>query len=148
MRILNDTDYKLGEVISIILSDPSSIKISPQSIDLSTDTGGEVMTVNPLKSVLLSTNERVEYLPNQCGLYTLRSTMARRGFMLSHPGWVEGGYKGTLTFRILNISEEPIDIQPNERIIQLITFHLDENPEIGYNGVYQNSQGVVGDKYK
>jgi dCTP deaminase len=120
-------------------------RIGPASTDLHTEIedGGSIV-LEPGKSVLLGTQQYVGMEDNQCALLVMRTSAFRKGLALASPGWVDPGYAGQLTFRVTNVVDQPIKIDNNDRIIQMIIFQLDDKPNKPYRGVYQGSVGAVG----
>lgn len=126
---------------NIILGDTG--KLNPASYDFTTNKPVEIIML-PGESLLLSTNERVNMPEHVAGLLVLRTSAFRKGLALASPGWIDPGYTGTLTFRVTNVSDQPIEIGIRERLIQVIFMELDDTPEQIYNGKYQGSTGTVG----
>lgn len=67
-----------------------------------------------------------------------------------HPsaGHIEPGYKGALTFELVNLSKFHYKLVPGMPIAKLFLMQLaSEVPqEHGYNGRYQNAKGPIGMK--
>jgi dCTP deaminase len=85
------------------------------------------------------TRERFE-LPNDLMAFVqLRSTWARKGFMLP-PTIVDAGFKGTLTLEIASFKEQKLPI--GERFAHLIFAKL-TSPSEPYNGKYQNQFNIT-----
>lgn len=99
----------------------------------------------PKTHVLVRTMERVE-LPNDIGGVTkLRSSASRIGMMFNNAGWVDPGFKGTLTLSVFNPNDSPVKIQKGTRFFQLVLFRLDEESD-GYSGKYANQKEITGSK--
>jgi dCTP deaminase len=99
----------------------------------------------PKTHVLVSTKERVE-LPNDVGGITkLRSSASRIGVILNNAGWVDPGFKGTLTLSVFNPNDSPVRIKPGSRFFQLVLLGLDREGE-GYSGRYANQTGITGSR--
>ncbi|MEE9323637.1 MAG: dCTP deaminase [Candidatus Aenigmarchaeota archaeon] len=99
----------------------------------------------PKTHVLVRTIERVE-LPNDVGGITkLRSSLSRIGVMFNNAGWVDPGFKGTLTLSVFNPNNSPIKIKPGMRFFQLILLRLDSESE-GYSGRYTDQAGITGSR--
>lgn len=99
----------------------------------------------PKTHVLVRTMERVE-LPNDVGGITkLRSSLSRIGVMLNNAGWVDPGFKGTLTLSVFNPNDSPVKIKPGTRFFQLILLRLDSESE-GYSGKYADQKEITGSR--
>ena len=95
-------------------------------------------------SYLVHTSEYVRIPETHAALITLKSSMSRQGMFLSHPGWVDPGYEGQLTFGIecFNL----ITVIPDKtKIVQLIFMRLTEKPINPYSvtGRYNKSTGLT-----
>lgn len=85
------------------------------------------------------TRERFE-LPNDLMAFVqLRSTWARKGFMLP-PTIVDAGFKGTLTLEIASFREQILPI--GERFAHIIFAKL-TSPSEPYSGKYQNQFDIT-----
>jgi dCTP deaminase len=99
----------------------------------------------PMTHVLVRTMERVE-LPNDVGGITkLRSSLSRIGVMFNNAGWVDPGFKGTLTLSVFNSNNIPVKIKSGTRFFQLVLLRLDSESE-GYSGRYVNQEDVTGNR--
>ena len=103
------------------------------------------LIIPPKTQVLVRTVERVE-LPNDVGGITkLRSSASRVGLVFNNAGWVDPGFKGTLTLSVFNSNDCPLKIKPGTRVFQLILFRLDRDSG-GYSGRYLNQHEITGSK--
>jgi dCTP deaminase len=99
----------------------------------------------PKTHVLVRTMERVE-LPNDVGgMVKLRSSLSRIGVMLNNAGWVDPGFRGTLTLSVFNPNDSPLKIRGGTRFFQLVLLRLDRESE-GYSGRYLGQREVTGNK--
>jgi dCTP deaminase len=106
-------------------------------------TKGKEVILPPKTHVLLRTLEWVE-LPNDVGGMTkLRSSLSRVGVMFNNAGWVDPGFKGTLTMSVFNANDCPLRIAKGTRFAQLILMRLDRESE-GYAGRYKGQREVTG----
>jgi len=105
----------------------------------------EEIQIPPKTHVLVRTIERVE-LPNDVGgIVKLRSSLSRIGVMLNNAGWVDPGFKGTLTLSMFNANDVPVKIRAGTRFFQLLLLKLDRESE-GYSGKYANQHEITGSK--
>lgn len=94
----------------------------------------------PSEFVLASTVETIE-LPNGWAASVKgRSSIMRMGLFVHNGGWVDPGYKGTITLTIVNVCEKPIVLEPGVGICQLVLEKVDCDSQ--YTGKYQGSTGV------
>jgi len=99
----------------------------------------------PKTHVLVRTIENVE-LPNDVGgMVKLRSSLSRIGVIFNNAGWVDPGFKGTLTLSVFNSKDVPVKIKPGTRFFQLILMRLDKESE-GYSGKYLGQKEVTGNR--
>ena len=72
------------------------------------------------------------------------SSIGRLGLFIQNAGWVDPGFKGTLTLEIFNANRNvPIVLYPGMPIGQIIFQYLKEPVIHGYDGKYQNQQGTT-----
>lgn len=99
----------------------------------------------PKTHALVRTKEHVE-LPNDVGgMVKLRSSLSRIGIIFNNAGWVDPGFKGTLTMSVFNSKDVPVKIKSGTRFSQLILMRLDRESE-GYSGKYLGQKEVTGNK--
>ena len=147
-----------------IIGDPDDECINPASLDLRLG-GHMIMRVSDDKELLDSRNtewnlpdgqqillepgaqwllctEKAFMPVDKAGLFTLKSSMGRRGLFLAHPGWIDPGYEGAITFSVS--VQVPVVMTVGERVGQLIYFDS-EIPRKPYGevGHYQDSIGVT-----
>ena len=128
----NGLDLRIGEEAVILL--PGS-EYSSRKVGIS-----DRLALPPSSVVLLLTLERLELPGDLVAHVNLRSTYARRGFLL--PGTVvDAGYRGRLTLQV-HSPPFPTELTKGERFWHLI-FHESHPASSGYNGRYQDSEGIV-----
>ena len=104
--------------------------------------GGEV-TIPAKTHVLIRSLEYIE-LPNSvAGMAKLRSSLSRVGLVLNNGGWVDPGFRGTLTLSVFNANDCQLKIAKGTRFCQLILMKLDREGE-GYAGKYSGQKKVTG----
>lgn len=157
------SDHSIKEAISdghIEVSPFNKDQIQPASLDVRL--GSEVVenlygkTVNETRDgnivfepgvfYLGHTREEITLPNNIAAQLTGRSSVGRKGVTIHQTaGWIDPGFSGQIVFEIHNISTKAAIFEPGERIGQLVFFELDQ-PSTGYDGKYQDQQGVVGSK--
>ncbi len=73
----------------------------------------------------------------------LRSSLSRIGVIFNNAGWVDPGFKGTLTLSVFNSNSCPVKIKKGTRFAQLILMRLDSESE-GYAGKYSGQRKITG----
>jgi len=104
--------------------------------------GGEVI-LPPKTHVLVRTVEYVELPKDVGGMTKLRSSLSRIGVVFNNAGWVDPGFKGTLTLSVFNSNNYPVKIKSGTRFAQLILMRLDSESE-GYAGKYSGQRKITG----
>jgi dCTP deaminase len=99
----------------------------------------------PKTHVLVRTMERVELPKDVGGITKLRSSLSRIGVMFNNAGWVDPGFKGTLTLSVFNPNDSPVRIKSGTRFFQLVLLRLDSESE-GYSGRYAEQKEITGSK--
>lgn len=99
---------------------------------------GEKADLKPLKTYLFESCEEFNVPEDIAILITLRSTMARNGF-LAPPTVIDAGYKGKVFVAITPVYNS--SLKKGMATHHLIFFKLDERTDKPYNGNYQG--GIV-----
>ncbi len=119
---------------------PASVDLTLGDLHVGVPIVDGKVTLEPGKTALLSTAERVN-MPKDCaGELRLRSSKARAGLMFAG-GWVDPGFVGNLTCAVMATQKLELDI--GSTFIQLIFHEVAEHGEEGYVGRYQDSVGAV-----
>jgi dCTP deaminase len=102
---------------------------------------GSAFVLHPGQFVLTSTLEYVS-IPSSLMAYVIgRSSWGRLGLNIATATMVAPGFKGSITFEMLNMGTVPIGLYPGSRVAQLV-FHTLSQPEAG-----ATSYGSRGSKY-
>jgi dCTP deaminase len=98
---------------------------------------------------LLSTRERIE-LPATCqGEVHGRSSLARKGvFVHVSAGFIDPGFRGQITLECINVSKDPVDLLPGDRVAQIVFTELNQKAENPYSGRYQDQEGATKSRFK
>lgn len=128
--------------------------INPASVDLRISTehivglagwergGAVVCEFLPGDPVLLSTVEFVR-MPGDCaGVLYLKSSMARQGLDCASAGFVDPGFCGELTVKFY--AHRPVAIEDRQRVVQLVLYRMEGDPEELYHGKYLGQRGPTG----
>lgn len=148
--ILPDFKLKLwAEVGGLTPFNPAHI--NPASVDLTMGqsyidlaTGekhqlNEPFELTPGQAILATTNEYIRLPGAYAGSVYLKSSLARQGLDHALAGWVDPGFEGDLTLELH--SHRPVTLMPNQRIVQLVLWIMQMEPDSIYNGRYQGQRG-------
>ena len=99
-----------------------------------------IIQIYPHESVLCGTLEEVSIPKNLAAFITLKSTPQRHGLM-GPVGWIDPGFKGTLTCLIQNTTGDVIDLRFAQRMWNLV-FCKVASVQNGYGGKYQEKTDI------
>jgi len=72
-----------------------------------------------------------------------RSSIGRQGVIVHKTaGWIDPGFTGEITLELMNLGKEPVVLDKDQRVAQLVFFRVDRKSE-GYEGHYQNQTGAT-----
>lgn len=94
-----------------------------------------VLTSNKL--MLLDTLEVVTMPPDHCGMIALKSSMGRMGLEHMHAGFIDPGFRGTITLEMCVVSPWKVTLVKGQRIVQLMLMKMSSPPIHLYSGRYQ-----------
>lgn len=93
---------------------------------------------------LLSTRERITVPAHFQGEIHGRSSLARKGVLIHiSAGFIDPGFEGQITLECINVSPDPVDLMPGDRVAQIVFQSLDRPAENPYSGRYQGQMGVT-----
>jgi len=164
----NSLKEKLGK--EIIIRDIEDHQIQPASIDLRLS--DEFMTVDehhhelidmktpikyreikadtivipPKSFILAKTMEYIEVPLDHVAFVEGRSSIGRLGLFIQNAGWIDPGFKGTITLELFNACNVPIKLEKGRRICQIVFVTMDKKLEEGYKGKYLGQMGVTGSR--
>jgi dCTP deaminase len=99
--------------------------------------------LQPGERYLGHTKETIDLPDHVAAQLAGRSTIGRMGVIVHKTaGWIDPGFKGSITLELMNLSDEPVDLQSGKRVAQLVFFPLD-HPSDGYDGHYQGQKGAT-----
>jgi dCTP deaminase len=107
---------------------------------------GKNVIIPPKSFVLAKTKEHIE-IPLDCTAFVEgRSSIGRLGLFIQNAGYIDPGFKGTITLELFNACNVPIKLESNRRICQLVVLKLDKKIAVGYQGKYLGQQDVTGSR--
>ena len=144
MTVLSDIEIQEAMKTGELKLEPSDLSacLNPAGYDLRCS---EDVVLKPKQYVLLATLERVELGLSLVAFMHIRSSLAREGIIGSF-AVIDPGFRGQLTLHLSNVSNKEIKFKKGERIVQIVFHHLSSTAKQGYNGSYQDSQGIVTSK--
>lgn len=144
-----DRDRRWSTPRPVDLGDPSTM------VDLYTEfvvPRGGFYELPPGGFVLGHTIEILDVPSNMAAHVQGKSSIARLGIAIEAAGFIDPGYKGSITLEILNMAPVPFLLRPGLPIAQFSFQMLDEEPERPYGhpelgSHYSGSNAVVGSRY-
>ncbi|QQE79422.1 dCTP deaminase [Alicyclobacillus sp. SO9] len=102
--------------------------------------------IPPHSFLLATTIEEVE-LPNHITAFVEgRSSIGRMGLFIQNAGWVDPGFRGSITLELYNANHLPIKLMKGWRICQLVFAEMDQATITPYRGKYQGQKEATGSK--
>lgn len=140
-------DIYLGEQFSTPL--PNDIILDEQIIDIKSEieysTTRQKYYIIPPKGFVLAVTKEIINLPDDISAFVEgRSSIGRMGLFIQNAGWIDSGFRGTITLELFNATNYPMMIYSDIRIGQIVFCKNDEPSEKSYNGKYQNQIDVTG----
>ena len=144
LTVLSDVEILEAMKTGELKLEPSdlSVCLNPAGYDLRCS---EDVVLKPKNYVLVATLEKIELGLNLVAFMHIRSSLAREGIIGSF-AVIDPGFRGQLTLHLSNVSDKEIKFKKGERIVQIVFHHLSSTAKKGYNGSYQDSQGIVTSK--
>jgi len=151
MKLLTDSDLakELGKKPSIIEGVPlppggdwfvSASAVQPSSIDLhigqiflpEAKKGKPGHESTPLQSHILeaghtavvTTSEAFSLPANIAGIGFPPDSVSSQGILMTNPGHIDPGYKGTLRFTLINMGRQPYSLRAKDSIVTILLFEL------------------------
>jgi dCTP deaminase len=78
------------------------------------------------ETAIVETKESINLPPNYAAFGFPPSSVSSLGLLMTNPGHVDPGYKGTLTFTVINMAREEFVLHPTLPIVTLLVFELAE----------------------
>jgi len=103
------------------------------------------LTINPKKSTLVVSLEKVQLDLSVMAYLYLRSSLTREG-IIGGFAVVDPGFSGQLTFNFHNLGENVVRVEKSEPIVQIVFHKLGSVADKSYAGKYQESVGIVESK--
>lgn len=132
--------HLLGE--SKILKQDVIIDCKENNDDKFVSINFDELVLYPGKFYILSTEEILDLPDDITAFVQGRSSLARTGISVHAAGFVDSGFKGTITLEVTNMTSVPIKIYKGMRICQIVFAKADKKSLIPYgkkkDAKYQN----------
>lgn len=98
---------------------------------------------SPGEFLIASTNEFFSLPLDVAGDLKLKSSIGRKGINHALSGWIDPGFRGTITLELQNISGSYVMLVPGMKVAQLVFYGLSEPTELSYEktGRYCDQKG-------
>ena len=106
----------------------------------------EEIIIPPHSFLLAVTRETIRLPENITAFVEGRSSIGRIGLFIQNAGWVDPGFKGTITLELYNANRLPIRLTSGRRICQIVFAFMDGPADSPYRGKYQNQRDAVGSR--
>lgn len=144
-------DLRLGNAF-VVYRHSDKPFIDPQCDDLRDYTeiitvpDGEAFYLHPGEFVLGTTKERVEVPDDLVARVDGRSSIGRLAILIhATAGFVDAGFKGTVTLELSNVGKMPVALRPNMRVCQISFEQMSSPAERPYGAArgskYQEQEG-------
>ena len=107
---------------------------------------GETIIIPPKSFILAKTMEYIEVPLDHVAFVEGRSSIGRLGLFIQNAGWIDPGFKGTITLELFNACNVPIRLESGRRICQIVFVTMDKKLDVGYQGKYLGQQSVTGSR--
>ena len=147
-------DLRLGSSFRVFHNHrTSAIDLREPPTNLTEEVTGEMFVIHPGEFVLGVTEEYVELPDDIVARIEGKSSLGRLGLIVhATAGFVDPGFKGTLTLEITNLTRVPIKLYPGLLIAQLSFMSLDAPAERPYGSAelgshYQGQTAATESRY-
>ena len=111
--------------IPVMVSDEKLLPVYATNLSAGCDlrySGDDTITLNPMQRCLVPTGLRIALPPGLEAQIRPRSGLAiKYGItVLNSPGTIDADYRGEICVILVNLSDKPFDINPMERISQMV----------------------------
>lgn len=106
----------------------------------------EQLAIAPGQRALVKTGVRIAMPDGYVGLVHPRSGLAAKNgiTVLNAPGTVDAGYRGEIMVTLLNTSDEIFEINPGDRIAQIVFQKFEKATFISVTELPESSRGETG----
>jgi dCTP deaminase len=94
-------------------------------------------------TAVVSTHETCRFPESIGAICFPPARVSSKGLLTTNPGHVDPGFKGRLSFTVINMGREPYALKAGDAIVTLLLFELSPSAALGYS---QRRSGAVRDK--
>jgi dCTP deaminase len=132
-----------SKLTCVDLDKPTNIMLPVIKVD-----EGHGFVLHPGEFVLGVTKEVVSLPSNIVGRIEGKSSLGRLGLMVHvTAGFIDPGFRGSLTLQMTNVMRVPIVLRPGKRVCQVVFAYLASPAMNPYGGNYQDSETAVASRY-
>ena len=106
----------------------------------------DTIIIPPKSFILAKTMEYIEIPLDHVAFVEGRSSIGRLGLFIQNAGWIDPGFKGTITLELFNACNVPIKLEAGRRICQIVFVTMDRKLDVGYQGKYLGQVSVTGSR--
>lgn len=82
-------------------------------------------SLQPGHTAVVTTLETLTIPPTHGAIGFPPTTISNNGILMTNPGHVDPGFKGQLTFTVINMGREPFELRRGDRIVTMLFFRLE-----------------------
>jgi len=95
------------------------------------------------ETAVVETKEEISLPPNIGAIGFTPSSLSARGLLTTNPGHIDPGYKGKLTFTVINMGRTPISLETGDVVMTLVVFTLTGDARAPYDKRNPSSSGAT-----
>ena len=138
-------DMRLGNQFLIPQPSAGSLTRFGESIPYETEVTDRYIL--PGNAFVLARTREVVGLPDDLTAFVEgRSSIGRLGLFIQNAGWVDPGFRGSITLELYNGLPHPIELRAGWRVCQLVFVRMEGSSEGGYVGKYQGQIDTTGSR--
>lgn len=137
--------FNLSEVPGIDLADPDTYRNISEEVIIGK---GDRFVLHAGEFALGTTEEVVDLPASMVGRIEGKSSIGRLGLIVhATAGYIDPGFKGSITLEMTNLQRIPITLRPGLDIAQLSFQYLESSCEKPYEGRYQGDKSAAASRY-
>src|SRR5918994_4262978 len=82
------------------------------------------VVLSPVRTAVITTLEECNLPPDLGAIGFPPNTVSSKGILMTNPGHVDPGYKGPMSFTVINMGSEDYTLLKKDRIVTLLFFKL------------------------
>lgn len=138
-------DFRLGNTFATMIEPDSGIIKLDSKVEYKT-IEAETFLLMPKQFVLATSAEWFGIPENMVAFVEGRSSLGRLGLFIQNAGFIDPGFKGTITLELFNASNFAIELKAGRRIGQVVFQRMTNFSRMPYQGKYQGQGKATGSK--